>query len=308
MRSTISTKGMVVALVTFFIGASLLCYLVLYRPKINKVIKGAREVSSLNGRVEKLMLELNKIREEIARVNKEEVNVDYFKRHNIPPEQRIPTFLEKMNDVVNRLGIKTIMVKPMPQEESPEYIRYPFLVETKSKYEEIVKFVDSLENSFGLNLDDLQIVNDRKNPLWHRLKFTVSTFELKSTKPSPPDKGEEKAEGAPIQVVVRDDITVRRDPFLEKKLETGKKIVTATVQGKRRRRSPPLKLNGIIHIGKTKVAIINDKIVREGDWIARHRIVRIGEDEVIAVRRRKERILKIEDRVKKEDLVKKKQR
>jgi Tfp pilus assembly protein PilO len=299
---------MVVALVIFFIGASLLCYLVLYRPKINKVIKGAREVSSLNKRVEELMLELNKIREEIERVNKEEVNVDYFKRHNIPPEQRTPTFLAKVNDVVNRLGIKTIMVKPMDEEESPEYIRYPFLVETKSKYEEIVKFVDSLENSFGLNLDDLHIANDRKNPLWHRLKFTVSTFELKSTKPSPRDKGEEKAEGVPIQVVVRDDIAVRRDPFLEKKLGMEKRIAAGPERGKRRRRSPPLKLNGIIHIGKTKVAIINDKIVREGDEIARHRIVRIGEDEVIAVRRRKERILKIEDRVKKEDLVKKKKR
>jgi len=298
MRSTVSIRGMIAALVIFFIGASLLCYLFLYRPKITKVIKGAREVSSLNRRVEESMEELNKIREEIERVNKEEVNVDYFKRHNIPPEQRTPTFLEKVNDVVNQLGIKTNMVKPMPQEESPEYTRYPFLVETKSKYEEIVKFVDSLENSFGLNLDDLHIVNDPKDPLWHRLKFTVSTFELKSTKSPSPDKGEEKAEGAPIQVVVRDDIAVRRDPFLEKKLEGEKRFVTAPVRKTGRKGSPPLKLNGIIHIGETKVAIINDKIVREGDWIARHRIIRIGEDEVIAVYRRKERILKIEELVK----------
>jgi Tfp pilus assembly protein PilO len=288
---------MVVALVIFFIGTSLLCYLFLYRPKINKAIKGMREVSSLNGKLKKAEEELKKFTEKIAAVNKEEVNVDYFKRHNIPPEQRETTFLEKVNDVVNRLGIKTNMVKPMPKEESPEYIRYPFLVETKSKYEEIVKFVDSLENSLGLNLDDFQIVNDRKDPLWHRLKFTVSTFELKDTKPSPPDKDK----GEEDQVVVREDIAVRRDPFLEK-VETGKRIVTAPVRGKRRRKSPDLKLNGIIHIGKTKVAIINDKIVKEGDSIARHRIVRIGEDEVIVVRRRKERILKIED------LVKKKQR
>jgi Tfp pilus assembly protein PilO len=298
MRSTVSTKGMVVALVIFFIGTSLLCYLFLYRPKINKAIKGMKLISSLTGKLEKVDEELEKIKEKIAAVNKEEVNVDYFKRHNIPPEQRETTFLEKVNDVVNRLGIKTNMVKPMPQEESPEYVRYPFLVEAKSQYEEIVKFVDSLENSLGLNLDDLQIVNDRKDPLWHRLKFTVSTFELKSTKPLPPDKDK----GEEDHVVVRNDIVVRRDPFLETKLETEQKMVTASVGKKRRRRSSPLKLNGIIHIGKTKVAIINDKIVREGDWIAKHRIVRIGEDEVIAVYRRKERILKIED------LVKKKQR
>ena len=298
MRSTVSTKGMVVALVIFFIGVSLLCYLFLYRPKINKAIKGMKLISSLTGKLEKVDEELKKIKEEIAAVNKEEVNVDYFKRHNIPPEQRETTFLEKVNDVVNRLGIKTNMVKPMPKEESPEYIRYPFLVETKSKYEEIVKFVDSLENSLGLNLDDFQIVNDRKDPLWHRLKFTVSTFELQDTKPSPPDKDK----GDEDQVVVRDDIAVRRDPFLEKKPERWERIATAPIRGKKPKKSRTLKLNGIIHIGKTKVAIINDKIVKEGDWVARHRILRIGEDEVIAVYRRKERILKIED------LVKKKQR
>lgn len=190
------------------------------------------------------------------------------------------------------------MVKPMPQEESPDYIRYPFLVETRSKYEEIAKFIDSLENSFKLNLDDLHIENDPKAPLWHRLKFTVSTFELKSAESSPSDETG-KVEAAPIQMVVRNDITVRRDPFLEKELkgeEREKKV--PPLPKRRRKRRPPLKLKGIIDIAGKKVAIMNDKIVREGDWIARYRIVRIGEDEVIAVYGGKKRTLKIEELVK----------
>jgi len=293
MRSTVSIKNMIVALMIFFFGVSLLSFLFLYRPKISKARKGAREISILNGKVEKTMLETNKIREEIDRDKKKERSVDYFKRHRIPPEQRTPTFLAKINDLVNRLGIKTIMVKPMPQEESPEYIRYPFLVEAKSKYEEIVKFIDSLENSFGLNLDDLHIENDPKDPQWHRLKFTVSTFELKRAE-SPPSEEMPEGEAPSIQVVVRDDIAVKRDPFLEKE----KRVVTRPIWKKRKKRLPPLKLNGIIDIAGRKVAIINDKIVREGDWIGRHRIVRIDDDEVIAIYRRKERILKIEDLVK----------
>ena len=295
MRSTVSIKGMALALVIFFVGASLLCYLFLYRPKIIKALKGTRETASFERELEGKNQELNKIRDEIERANKEEVNVDFFKRHRIPPEQRTPTFLAKINEVVNHLGIKTNLVKPLPQEETPEYIRYPFLVETKSKYEEIAKFVDSLEKSLGLNLDDLNIQNDPKDPLWHRLKFTVSTFELKETEPSPPpDTPEEQA--PPIRVEVRDDIVVKRDPFLEKERE--KEVITAVTRKVRRARRPRLKLNGIIQIGSTKVAIINDKPVREGDWISRHRIVRIGEDEVIAVYRRKKRVLKIEDLLK----------
>jgi Tfp pilus assembly protein PilO len=293
MRSTVSLKGMILALVIVFIGASLLCYLFLYRPKISKAVKGSREVSSLNGKVEKAVTEAKKIREEIDRINKEKVNVDYFTRHQIPPEQRTPTFLAKVNDVVNRLGIKTVMVKPMPQEESLEYIRYPFLVKAKSKYEEIVKFIDSLENSFGLNLDDLHIESDPKDPLWHHLTFTVSTFEFKRAE-SPPFEKKGTDEGSSIQVVVRSDIAVTRDPFLEKE----KRFIASIVPKKKRERLPPLQLNAIIDIAGRKIAIINDTIVKEGDWVAKHRIVRIGENEVVAIYRRKELILKIEDLVK----------
>ena len=297
MRSTISIKGMIVALVIFFIGVSLFFYFFLYRPKRYKVSKGAREISSLNKRVENAIQELKTARKEIERFNKEKVNVDYFKLHQIPPEKRTPTFLAKINELVSRLGIKTTMVKPMPQEESPDYIRYPFLVETKSRYGEIVKFIDSLENSFKLSLDDLQIKNDPKDPFWHRLKFTVSTFELKPTKSSPSDKTE-KVEDAPIHMVIRDDIAVKRDPFLEKELGRKGRVATAAIPRGRRGRLPPLKLNGIIDIAGKKVAIVNNKIVREGDWIARYRILQIGEDEVVALYGKKKRILKIKELIK----------
>lgn len=297
MRSSISIKGMIMALVIFFVAVSSLLYFFLYLPKMNKVKKDMRTISLLNGRVENAIRGVNELQEKIEGFNKDEVNVDFFKRHQIPPERRTPTFLEKVNELVNRLGIKTIMVKPMPEEESPDYIRYPFLVEAKSKYEEIIKFIDSLENSFKLNLDDLHIENDPKDPLWHRLKFTVSTFELKGTESSSfNEKGNLK--GPPLQMVVRNDITVKRDPFLEKEPTKEGRVVTASIPKIRRKRLPPLKLNGIIDIAGRKVAIMNDKIVREGDWIAKHRIVQIGEDEVIAVYGSKKRTLKIEALVK----------
>jgi Tfp pilus assembly protein PilO len=290
---------MIIALVIFFFGVSFLFYFFDYRFYLKKVKREMRTVASLNGRFEKAVREVNELQEKIEGFDKDEVNVDFFKRHQIPPERRTPTFLEKMNELVNRLGIKTVMVKPMPEEESPDYIRYPFLIEARSKYEEIVKFIDSLENSFKLNLDDLHIENDPKEPLWHRLKFTVSTFELRDTKSSPPNE-EGKVKVAPLQMVVRNDIRVKRDPFLEEELkkEEKKRVAEASIRKIRRKRLPPLKLNGIIDIAGRKVAIMNDKIVREGDWIAKHRVVQIGEDEVIAVYGRKKRTLKIEPLVK----------
>jgi len=272
--------------VIFFIGASLLCYLFLYRPRSIKAMKGTRETASLERKLEEKNQELNKIRKEIE-ANKEGGTRDYFNRYQIPPKERETTFLEILDELANRLDVKTEKVKPEPTQETPEYIRYSFLVETKSKYEEIAKFVDSLENSLGLNVDDLNIRNDPKDPLLHRLKFTVSTFELQETEPSPPPETPDQ-QGPSIHVDVRDDIVLKRDPFLEK--EEKKKIIAARKPKERPRRLPRLELNGIIKIGRTKVAIINGEDVREGDWVtarkgkrtARYRILEIRENEVIA--------------------------
>jgi len=288
MRSTVTIKGMILVLVIFFIGVSSLLYFFLYLPKTSKARKDSRAISSLEKELEGKMQELIKARGEIERLSRED-----FKRQHIPSEEQIPTFLENINGLARRLGFKTNEVKPLDKEESPEYIRYPFLVQTESKYGEIVKFIDSLENSFGLNLDDLHIENNPKAPKSQLLRFTVSTFELTRTESAPSDKsGKEQA--VPPQIVVR-DIRVTRDPFVEKEREDKKKVATARP---RRKRPPPLKLNGIIDIAGTRIAIVNDTIVKEGDWIVNHRILKIEEDEVIAVYRGKERTIRVKELVK----------
>ncbi len=172
MRSTVSIRGMFKALMILSIGASLLCYLFLYRPKINKSVKGTREISSLEQKLQGKMEEINTIRSEIERIRRAKP-----KERPIRISLRGPAFLKKINDEANRLGIRIIMVKPLPEQESPRYIRYPFSVETKSKYGAMVKFIYSLENRLGLTVDDLHIENDPKDPLWHRFTFTVSSFQ-----------------------------------------------------------------------------------------------------------------------------------
>lgn len=289
MRSTVSIKGMILVLVIFFIGVSSLFYFFLYLPKMTKARKDKRTLSSLNAKVEHAIQELNETQGEIERFNRED-----FKRQHIPSEEQIPTFLENINGLARRLGFKTNEVKPLDKEESSDYIRYPFLVQTESKYREIVTFIDSLENSFGLNLDDLHIENNPKAPESHLLRFTVSTFELTRAESAPPDKSGKEQAVRP-QIVVR-DIAVKRDPFLEKKEK--KKVAAVSKRKKGRKRSPPLKLNGIIDIAGKRIAIVNDKIVREGDEIASHRILKIEEDEVIVVYGGKERTLRVKELVK----------
>lgn len=300
MRSTLSIKSMALALVIFFIGASLLCYLFLYRPKSIKALKGAKEIDSLERTLEAKNQELKKIEEEIE-ANKGSGNRDYFNRYQIPPKERQTTFLKLRNELVDRLGIKAKTLEPMPQEETPEYIRYPFLVETESKYEEIVKFVDSLENSLGLNLGDLNIRNDPKDPLWHRLKFTASTFKLKDAKPSAADKPPKEG---PPPITVR-DIVVKRDPFLEKEEE--KKVARLFIPKKVPKRPPLLKLKATMDFGGNKWALVDggtgeDISVREGDRVTarkgrrkvEYRILEILENELIADYRGEKYVFKLE--------------
>jgi Tfp pilus assembly protein PilO len=160
------------ALMILFIGASSLCYLFLYRPKINKSVKGTREISSLEQKLQEKMEEINTIRSEVERIRRAKL-----KRHLMHIPRDAPALLEKIDGAANRLGIRIIMVKPLPRQESPQYMRYPFSVETKSKYGAMVKFIYSLENRLGLTVDDLHIENDPKDPLWHRFTFTVSTLQ-----------------------------------------------------------------------------------------------------------------------------------
>jgi Tfp pilus assembly protein PilO len=173
MKSTVSIRGMFKALMILFIGASSLCYLFLYRPKIDKSVEGTEEISSLEQKLQGKMKEINTIRSEIERIRRAEP-----KRRPTRISLRGPALLKKINEEANRLGIRIIMVKPLPEQESPQYVRYPFSVETKSKYGAMVKFIYTLEDTFGLTVDDLHIENDPKNPPWHRFTFTVSSFQF----------------------------------------------------------------------------------------------------------------------------------
>jgi len=167
------SMAILIPLMITFIGASSLCYLFLYRPTSKKAAKGAREIAALEVKLKNKIHELNTVQAEIEKIRKAGPET--------PPVQistNAPVFLEKINKEANRFGIRIVAAKPLPPQKFPEYIRHPFLIEAKSKYAETVKFIHSLEAS-GLSVDDLHIQNDPKDPLRHRFKFSVSTFQFR---------------------------------------------------------------------------------------------------------------------------------
>ncbi|MBW2059357.1 MAG: type 4a pilus biogenesis protein PilO, partial [Deltaproteobacteria bacterium] len=188
--------------------------------------------------------------------------------------------LEQSNRMGKQMNIQFVAVKPLDEEEGPGFRRYPFLIETRAAYPELVNFVDRIENGLRLSLGDLKIEADKKTPAMHRLQFTLNIFELTN------DLGADTAgsDGNQILSARTERISVGRDPFSPKAKAT---VAAASQKRKptkrtvRKRKRPKLVLMGIMDIGGRRRAIINNRALRSGETIEGQRIGRIEEDHVI---------------------------
>lgn len=172
MKSSVSIKALFVTQLILFMGATLLCYFALYRPKIIKAARGTKEVASLERTLEGKMQELKRAQSDIERLREQSSGVQ-----TVPVIRGIPRFLEGITDAANRLDIRILSVKPMPPEESHGYTRYPFQIKTKSIYGAMVKFIHTLEDRYKLSVERIHIENDPKEPLWHHFECTVTSFQ-----------------------------------------------------------------------------------------------------------------------------------
>jgi len=133
-----------------------------------------------------------------------------------------------------------------------------------------------------LSLSDLRIETDQKDNSTHRLRFILNIFELKDDLQV--GQGESGDRGVSLRPKDMDLVAVYRDPFSLTK-RTGvvqlPKKPKPTKVAMKKRRPPKLVLMGIMDIAGRRVAIINNKILRQGEVIRGQRIDRIEHDHVV---------------------------
>ncbi len=178
-----------------------------------------------------------------------------------------------------------MIVKPLEEQDTSDYRKYPILIEIKAGYTELVNFVHQMEDSLHLSLRDFRIENEKKDGSMHRLYFTLNIFELKDELPA--DQGE-SSEKRIFRSVAKDLVAVRRDPFSPGKQTRVAQLPKKPVKRVEKKEEAPGKparpkliLTGIANLGERGFVIINGKILRVGDTIEGQRVEQIEDGHVI---------------------------
>jgi Tfp pilus assembly protein PilO len=272
---------MIAILLTIVILLSVFFVTAIYYPLNKRAKRTARSRAILEAQVDTTSPseKPSEVEEKIKRAL--EMDVNFFKRRDIPPQKGIPELLEQVNKMGNQMNIRFVAVKPLDEEKAPDYRRYPFLIETKSGYPELVNFVQRIENGLRLTLNDLKIETDAKTPLNHLLRFTLNIYELENSVDPHDNRSDVKPIFSPVKV---DLVAVARDPFSPKKqpkaVEKPKLPKKPKAKAKKPKR-PKLTLMGIMEVAGHKRAIINNQSVREGETIRGQTIQEIAEDHIV---------------------------
>jgi len=276
----LSVRNMVAILATIVILLGVFFIATLYLPTRKQARRTAQRRVTLEAQVEAAAPTGGEREQEAAIIDAIGMDIDFFKKRNLSPRKGIPELLEQINSMGSQMDLRFVAVKPLEEEEGPEYRRYPFLIETRAAYPELVNFVHRIENGLHLSLSDLRIETDKKDPTMHRLEFILNIFELED------ELSPSKGESIEIHPLSMDLVAVRRDPFSPKKppkvAQLPEKPKPERVAAKKPRR-PKLVLMGIVDIAGSRRAIIDNKILKPGEVIRRQRIDQIKDDHVILV-------------------------
>jgi Tfp pilus assembly protein PilO len=277
----LSVRNMIAIGITVVILLGVFFTIAVYYPTNKRAKRMAKSRALLEAQVEAASPVRRLAQREATIIDALSMDVDFFKKRDLSPGKGIPKLLEQINRMGNEMKIRFVAVKPLAGEEAPEYQRYPFLIETRAAYAELVNFVYRIENGLRLTLNDLMIETDKKIPSMHRLQFALNIFELKNDLTANPGETGVKQALSPANI---NPVNVGRDPFLPKKqteIVQAPQMPKKTNVSTKKRRPPKLVLMGIMDIAGNRRAIINDKILRPGDMIRGQRIDQIAEDHVI---------------------------
>ena len=280
----LSLRNMIAILVTIVILLGVFYTASLYYPTRKRAKRVERSRAMLEAQLEAVSPTQEKSKNAAMISDALAMDVNFFKKRNLSPRKGIPELLEQINRMGNEMNIRFVAIKPLDEEEAAGYRKYPFLIETRAAYPELVNFVNRVENGMHLSLNKLRIELDPKDASIHRLQFELNIFELNDDLDFGPGVSADIMSPLSKRMEL---VAVSRDPFSPKQatqvaqLPKPPKPAKAVTKKRKWRR---LDLMGIMEVAGQRVAIINDKIVRPGEVIHKQRVERIEKDHVIIMK------------------------
>ena len=152
-------------------------------PQVDRVFKAASKAS-------KIGTELKVAKDNIAKIPTLRSNLAVYKEKidryekMLPAKQEIPALLESLSGMAKSSDVKIVGIVPIVGKEdkgkaSQIYKEIPILINAKSGYHELGKFLASMENADRfMKVSDLQIKSSAQSPRKHDVEIMVLTYTL----------------------------------------------------------------------------------------------------------------------------------
>jgi type IV pilus assembly protein PilO len=171
-------------LLLILVVAGALSYLnFLLRPQIVGLMTNNSKIHKLEADVKNIECDAAKIGKLKNEIGKSKDKIDKCE-NMLPVEQEIPSLLENLSSMAKASGIKIVAITPaIVREEKAEkdriYQEIPIMINARSGYHELGRFLSGLENSNRfMKVADINIKSNGTNQRQHDVELRILTYTL----------------------------------------------------------------------------------------------------------------------------------
>ena len=269
----ISRKNLIVVAVIIFIGIGLFFSLKFY--KTHK--KNQRDLIQEKVTYESAVTALAKEKKDLNTLAGG-LGINYFSRFPESSQMDLSFFMfNRISTIANKWKVSLVSFSPAEKEIKGNYSLISFSGTISASFSDMVNFFQELEDKEKISIDNLKINTSSQASSTHQAEFDLVCLEFND----PMLKGREKKESDTSPSDKEKIKIVKRDPFLNpfEKMQVARsaeKNKAGTVDV-----ASEFSLTGINCSARSRVAIINHTMAKEGDLIGGKQVVAIKEDRVI---------------------------
>jgi len=271
----ISRKNLTAGAVIIFIGIGLIFSLKFYQTHK----KNQRDLIQEKLTYESAVTALGKEKNDLI-ILAGGLGINYFSRFPEASHMDLSFFMfNRISAIANKWKVNLVSFSPAEKEIKGNYSLISFAGTISASFSDMVNFFQELEDKEKISIDNLKINTSSRASSTHQAEFDLVCLEFND----PMLKGrEEKEKGSDTSPSDKEKIKiVKRDPFLNpfEKMHVARpaeKNKAGTVDV-----ASEFSLTGINCSARSRVAIINHTMAKEGDVIGGKQVVSIKEDRVI---------------------------
>ena len=144
-----------------------------------KVYDGAKKIDAEVKVSQRAVSEVDGLKKQVSRYQDK---IESYEKM-LPVEQEIPKLLEDLSNMAKESNVKIVGITPLqakePQTGEEIYQEIPILINAKSGYHELGKFLSDLENAGRfMKVVDINIKENSATPKRHDVELLVLTYKL----------------------------------------------------------------------------------------------------------------------------------